>query len=47
MKRGLILFLLCSSLLLTGCGKAETVAEEKAIAVTVQDISKKSVITIL
>ena len=36
MKRGLILFLLCSSLLLTGCGKAETVAEEKAIAVTVQ-----------
>lgn len=36
MKRGLILFLLCSSLLLTGCGKSETVAEEKAIAVTVQ-----------
>lgn len=36
MKRCLILFLVCSSLLLTGCGKSETVTEEKAIAVTVQ-----------
>lgn len=36
MKRCLILFLVCSSLLLTGCGKTEPVVEEKAIAVTVQ-----------
>lgn len=36
MKISLICVLLCSALMLTGCGKAEEVKEEKAIAVTVQ-----------